>query len=549
MTTVDPASLPAESSTGAADRWQAWFDRFEAFLQPVSDRFNPILVKEARQALKSRQFVVTFTLLLVSGWAWSLIGVISQMPDIYYAPSGSMLLGGYYFILGVPLLLIVPFMSYRSLAGEREDGTYELLSISTLTSRQIVTGKLGSSLLQMMVYYSALAPCIAFTYMLRGVDLISVGLLLAWTLFASTLLSAVGLVFAGLSRSRHWHVLVSVALLVILVIIGFSWSVMFFEMLDRGFSDLPLDEWEFWYAQLGLLVAWATYMFLCIAVAASQNSFASDNRSTRIRVALSFQLICYLGCFAVLFAYSGFGGVWLVAIIFGSLHWLVYGILLTGENAVLSPRVRRSLPQSFLGRMFLTWYNPGSGTGYAFAVSHMLLLCGTAAGAVAFQSLTNFPAAQGRFSNDLQMFYTFALAIAAYYVIYLGVTRLFIVAIRGRERFGLVLPTLLHLLLLLGGAALPFVFEGWLNRFNQFPYSRLQTFNWYWTLLEIIEQRFVDSTALAIITVTAVLVLAVNLIVIRREVEATRIETPKRVEEEDRPAPTGPVPVIDPLAE
>ena len=35
-------------------------------LERLGDRFNPIVVKEVRQALKSRQFVVTFLLLLLA---------------------------------------------------------------------------------------------------------------------------------------------------------------------------------------------------------------------------------------------------------------------------------------------------------------------------------------------------------------------------------------------------------------------------------------------------------------------------------------------------
>ena len=62
-----------------------------------------------------------------------------------------------------------------------------------------MTGKLGSAILQMIVYYSALAPCITFTYLLRGVDIVSVLLLLAYTFCLSVLLCCVGLVFAGFS--------------------------------------------------------------------------------------------------------------------------------------------------------------------------------------------------------------------------------------------------------------------------------------------------------------------------------------------------------------
>ena len=46
-------------------------------------------------------------------------------------------------------------------------------------------------------------------------------------------------------------------------------------------------------------------------------------------------------------------------------HWYAMGCFMTGEAPQLSQRVKRRLPQSFLGRTFFTWFNPGPGTGYA----------------------------------------------------------------------------------------------------------------------------------------------------------------------------------------
>ena len=46
------------------------------WLENVSDWANPILVKETRQSLKSRQFVVTFMLLLIVSWLVSVLGVL-----------------------------------------------------------------------------------------------------------------------------------------------------------------------------------------------------------------------------------------------------------------------------------------------------------------------------------------------------------------------------------------------------------------------------------------------------------------------------------------
>src|SRR5207249_508771 len=142
---------PAKSAASAAAPLTARWARVEALLDRLGDRLNPILVKEARQAMKSRQFVVTFSLLLLGGWLWTVLFIAAGVPAIYYAPVGTGVLRGYFLVLSVPLLIVVPYAAFRSLAGEWEDGTFELLSITALSARQIVTGKLASAALQMMV--------------------------------------------------------------------------------------------------------------------------------------------------------------------------------------------------------------------------------------------------------------------------------------------------------------------------------------------------------------------------------------------------------------
>ena len=51
-------------------------EKFFHFTDYVTDRLNPILVKETRQALKSRQFIITFMLLLTVAWLISVFGTI-----------------------------------------------------------------------------------------------------------------------------------------------------------------------------------------------------------------------------------------------------------------------------------------------------------------------------------------------------------------------------------------------------------------------------------------------------------------------------------------
>src|SRR6185437_11493038 len=97
-------ALPVEQAPAA--RSAAWRDRLEGGLVWLGDRLNPILVKETRQALKSRQFVVTFILVLFLAWAWSIFGVAIIGPSIRYAASGLYMFNGYYVILAVPLMVI-----------------------------------------------------------------------------------------------------------------------------------------------------------------------------------------------------------------------------------------------------------------------------------------------------------------------------------------------------------------------------------------------------------------------------------------------------------
>src|SRR5262245_19498007 len=364
----DTAAAPAKDAA-LVDRWA----RLESLLDRVGDRLNPILVKEARPAMKSRQFVITFSLLLIFGWLWTVLFISFGLPAIYYAPVGAGVLMGYYAVLSVPLLIVVPYAAFRSLAAEREDGTYELLSITALSSRQIVLGKLGSAALQMMVYYSALAPCIAFTYLLRGIDIITIALYLVYSLMASVLLSIFGLMMATVTRARHWQVLLSVVYVMALLVFTFVWDFAFLGMLANNVS-LPLDDADFWMVNLCILTFYLPAVALCLFVAAGQITFATENRSTPIRAVLMIPHLMITGWMIYHWLHFKDGDTLFFWTTVAAIYWTLAGAFLCGETAQLSPRAKRQLPQSLLGRALLTWFNPGSGTGYMFAMLNLLSL-------------------------------------------------------------------------------------------------------------------------------------------------------------------------------
>ena len=539
MTTANASPpLAAGDALIAAEPSSTRLARFEAALERAGEWLNPILVKECRQALKSRQFVITFSLLLLCGWLWSIVGVAMIGPDIYFSFDGPDMFYGYYMILAFPLFVIVPYCAFRSLAGEREDRTFELVSITTLKPRQIVGGKLGSAVIQMMVYFSAISPCLAFTYMLRGIDVLTIAMILVYTFAASLALSVLSLLIATLTAEKHWQVVLSVVLILGLAYLFIMACVAAHELLS--WSRPSFDDADFWYAHAAMLTAYIAYFVLFYLTAGAQLTFSSDNRSTPLRVVMLAQFLIFTGWMAwAAFHYGNafqsreVGAFLLMYLIFSGLHWYLMGTFMVGEWPYLSPRVKRQLPQSFLGRVFLTWFNPGPGTGYLFALGNLLaalVLSLLAAGV--WNSIAGLMM-PGR--SFLEVITYFALIGYCYIVIYLGIGKLLVSVGQRLAPVGIVLTLLIQVLLLLAGCGIPLVIH-LMSDMRDNGYSMLHITNPVWTLVELFDNTtgpVYGPMALTFLAPAALLVFLANLPSIVAEVRHVRIAQPKRVAEED----------------
>jgi hypothetical protein len=526
-TSID--SRPAGAARGGL------LEGVERFLGTVSERLNPILVKETRQALKSRQFVVTFFLLLIAGWIWSLAGVAMLGPEVLYGARGAEVFWGYYCILAFPLLIIVPFGAFRSLAVEQEDRTYELLSITDLNPRQIVSGKLGSAVVQMTVYLSAIAPCLAFTYMLRGIDFPTILFMVFYAVVGSLSTSAIALLAGTLTGEKHWQVVVSV-----LLIIGLFWVfiiyVTWFTSIVLYYAGLTFDEPVFWQVNAGILTAVATFFLLVFYAAVGQITFASDNRATRLRVIMLVQHVLFTGWMAWAMVMEPESEIALVYLMVLGFYWYVAGALMSGEWPQLSTRVKRQLPQTFLGRVLFTWFNPGPGTGYVFAV------CGIAAGflvvseGIFLQQAGVWNNPRPWSGNEINSVLAVGTLTTAYVVIYLGSGLLLIRGFRRLFPSGLLLGVLIQVSLAAAGIIAPLVIQSSSSNWSWDQYSLLQMPNPFWTLFHVVDRSALPVETPVLLTVLpllALLVFVLNLPGIAGEVRHVRIARPKRVVEED----------------
>lgn len=533
---IPPAAVPA--APPAAAFWR----RLDEAMTWLGDRLNPILVKETRQALKSRQFVITFALVLTLAWIWSMFGVAMIGPSIYFAAHGLEMFLGYYTILAVPLLVVVPFGAFRSLASEREDGTYELLSITTLKPRQIVNGKLGSAVLQMLVYLSAIAPCLAFTYMLRGVDAPTILFVICWFFLASLGAAAIGLLVATLSHEKHWQIVLSVMFLFGLAIL--LWCALFIGFEGLAVWSLSFQDREFWVANGIVLTAFFSYFALCYCAASAQLTFASDNRATVLRMVMVGQQALLMGWFGWGLSQVEEPEMIAAYFILTAIHWSAMGVFINTELGELSLRVKRQLPQSFFGRVFLTWFNPGPATGYMFVVANLLAALLVGAGFLLYSEAFTTRAVR----MPWEMVFVFGLLTFSYVVLYLGLGRLIIAGLRRVTQVTLTAAVLFQVLLVLAATGIPLSIHLMTPELRN-DYSLIEISNPFYSLAEVLESKYFSDVVvclLAVIPLAAAVVFLLSLPAIIAAVHQVRIAKPGRVVEEDaelealRAAPIGP---------
>jgi hypothetical protein len=537
MSTIElqPAkgATPDVEGVAAPPRWLSLVDQR---LDALGEWLNPILVKECRQALKSKQFVITFALVLLCAWLWSIAGIAMLGPGVYYSFDGPEMFYGYYWILSFPLLVVVPFGAFRSLAGEREDRTFELVSITTLKPRQIISGKLASAVVQMLVYLSAVSPCLMFTYILRGIDVVSIVIILAYLFAGSLAFSVLALLLATISRERHWQTVVSLAVVVGLCFAFFLSCMACYELLR--FPAFEVEERWFWLAHAAGLTAYASYFALFFCAASAQLTFASDNRSTALRVCMLLQHALLAGWIAVIIAEietatQRIGIPLATGLMMAAAHWSIMGMFLVGESVQLSPRVQRTLPRTSAARALLSWFYPGPGRGYVFVLSNMAAAVVMALVAE-FVWENRYPGAApfgGVAFDDLLLL---AVLCLGYMAFYLGIGKILLNLLRRYSIVGALTSVLVHVLLLMAGCGIPLVIH-LMSDLRMNGYNMMHIGNPFWSIEEVLDGgRFVYGPTIAwTVALAGLSAFLLNLRGIAQEVRLVRAASPLRVAEEE----------------
>ncbi|WP_149497483.1 hypothetical protein [Roseiconus lacunae] len=501
------------------------FGNIERWCDRCVSKLNPILIKEARQSLKSRQFLITFFCLLVASCAWTVIGVVSYAPDIYFLPSGQDLMSGYFIILSVSMLAFVPLVAFRSLAAELDEGTYEMLAITRLSAWRIVSGKMNSACLQMLIYFSAIVPCLAFCYLLRGVGLLTILLTVVLVLVTSLVLTSFALVLSTVAKGRTLQTFLLVGLVALVVFAEFTLSAFVL-------SEVLGERWSGTFLGYALPITMAlSFVGLFLAAAAARIAPVTENRSTRLRAIMLGQQILWI----VTIVYATWATKEIEFINLGmimiTVYWFFTGTLICGESRELSPRVLREWPSTYATKMLLSWWMPGPGTGLMFCISTALAGMIVMAGMGMFGWMAGTDIVRHNGSPPL-----FLVALNAGYLFgYLGCVRLLSMPLLKRFGPSFITPMIVALVLLFLGILVPCIFDVIFTGRVSSNYSVMHASNWFWTWGESFRRRGIQPVDVTFLILFCGLgIMALNLILLFREFQVERIAVPARVEQDQQ---------------
>lgn len=476
------------------------------WLEKAGDHLNAILVKETRQSLKSRQFVATFLLLVLASWVISVFGVAMMGDAINYGSSARNLFMPYYVVLMIAVTVIVPYGAFRSMLGEKDQNTFDSLRITSLSPWQIVWGKLLSAVVQDFIYYSAIAPFIAFTSLLEGFELPGVAFLLLCGFLISVTFSIMALMVSTFAHQRHWQGILSIMLLIgLLSMLGSTTSALLALFSDSS----TLQDPDFWIGFGIVVFLGLMYCWLFLQITSAQLTFESGNKSTGVRLITTLQFVIMHSLMLGLYFFYSSGlddDIFLMICSLVYIQLIAVGLVATTEEDFLSRRIRKSLPRRRFSRFLLAPFLPGGSRGMAF----LMLNIGICFGLQLLTMLVAFNRSSRSYGSLDESILVFT-GIVLYIIIYFGMASAF--GRMGNRVIDNLRPNhvrVITLLIFAIGCILPMMAKA-LEFISWRRYSLLEIVNPFSTLYEISDSGESTELALIILGICATFVLFLNL--------------------------------------
>jgi hypothetical protein len=421
----------------------------------LDDLLNPIVVKELRQAVQSKIVIAALSLYLVL--QVGILGAILILGEMHDADLGDLNAGREIFLvlqgilLGTCMVLIPTYAGIR-LSAERSDTNVDLLFISTLRPAAIIWGKFQAAVVLMLLIFSACAPFMTFTYLLRGIDMPTILFVLALD-FVAVLVGTQLALFLG-SAPAHLGVKILLGLFgvwCLCVLFGFTLAGSA-GVVETGWW-ISMETKAFWLttAAVILLVLVAVGLFFCWSVA-----IVSPPAANRMLPVRAFLVVCWLVTAAAYLLLAD--ELRQPNLVYTWMEWSVVVfcvqlVIAINERDRWGLRVARSIPRRRLLRVPAFLFYSGSAGGLLFAVLFLGLTIGLTAAFYEYRRVVS-PTAT---ATDLDNRPWTILALFALYVFDYCLTALFLRNTVVSKQLPPLFTWLLALVLGALGCMLPYV--------------------------------------------------------------------------------------------
>jgi hypothetical protein len=354
-------------------------ERFLHRLDDASDRLSPMVVKEVRQIVRSREFNWSFLVSLAAGLVVAFIGAAMAAPT---RSSGAWVFGALTASLALLGFVVAPFSAFSALRNERLEQTMDLVAVTALSARRIVVGKLFAQAVKLSTFFAAMVPFVVMSFLLGGIDFTTILLWLALVFLGSLWVCAAALLLSSLSTTRAMSGLLVAGLGIGLVVLFGASRLVFLLLSSVGgmaFSGVGVAyagsgpapaSWL-----IGMLVALALVtMANLVLLAENRLSSPVEDKATALRVGFFVQFLVIAGMFTtVAYFVPPVPSVVNPIVALCGFHLAIVAAFAVTEDLPVSRRVLLTLPSPwpFRPRAML---RPGGGRGAVYVLAHLALL-------------------------------------------------------------------------------------------------------------------------------------------------------------------------------
>lgn len=331
---------------------------------------NPVLVKELRQAVRGRFIVTMLSLSLLA----QIIAVsIFMLTDSLEARGMTVTAVGadtfttLFFVMFTATVFFIPLYGGLRMAVERSDSNVDLLFVTTIRPRTIVIGKLLTLMALTALIFSASLPFLVFSYVLRGIDVLTIFFVLAIGFIAVTTASIVALFLGCIPASKPFRFVLGIGFCG-LTLMSYAGLASVITSVIRTSTGSMFASPDFWSGVIATTVLVVGLDAVLLVVTTTIITPPAANRALPIRAMASIVWLLSLGAATRLVFKSSDGDpleMWATAMI--ALITIVLCSAI-GERETWGPRVARTIPRNVFKRAFAFLFYSGGGGGTLWTI-------------------------------------------------------------------------------------------------------------------------------------------------------------------------------------